>query len=135
MITIAAQCAIILGGMAWIGLNRLTRVKKVYADNLTKAGRFDMILLGGLNFLQPNAQSKDPTTTVVIVIAIIVVLFFVCPYLIGRILTEPEWTEEEEAMGAEFPSWDAPDNWAELFPSNFVRDADASNRSKVSPEK
>lgn len=134
MIAMAARCAIIVG-MTRMGLNRLTRVKKVYASDQAKPGRFDKILIGGVNFIQLDAQPKDPTTTLVVVIVIVVVLFFVCPYLIGRILTEPEWTEEEEAMGAEFPSWDASDNWAELFPRNYAQGADASNRSKVSPEK
>ena len=135
MITMAAQFAIIIGGMAWMRLNSITRVKKVCAGNVTKVGRFEMTLLGGLNFIQHNDQPEVPTTTVVLVIALILFLFIVCPYLIGRVLSQPEWTEEEEAMGAELPRWDATDDWADLFPRYLAGDVDSPNRSKVSPKK
>ena len=135
MITIAAQCAIIIGGMAWMRLTGLTQAKKVYAGNLTKAGRFDMILLGGLNLLQHNDLQQVPTTTVVLVIAMILFLFIVFPYLIGRVLSQPEWTEEEETLGAELPQWDAKDNWDDLIPKYLAGNVDGPDRSKVSPKK
>jgi hypothetical protein len=134
MIIIAAQWAIIIGGMAWMRLNSLTRVKKVYAGNRIKLARFDMIFLGGLSLLQHNDQTQIPTTTVVLVIAFILFLFIVCPYLIGRILSQPEWTEEE-AMEAELPQWDDSDNWADLFPRYLPVDVDDRDRSEVSHKK
>jgi Na+/melibiose symporter-like transporter len=131
MITIATQCAILIGVMAWIRLNNLTRDKKVYAGNPTKTGRFDMILLGSATMLQPNDPTQVPTTTVVLIIAMILFLFIVCPYLIGRVLSQPAWTEEEEAMGTELPQWETTDNWADLIPRNPAGEMDGSKGSGV----
>ena len=94
-----------------------------------------MILLGSFAMLQPNDPTQIPTTTVVLVIAMILFLFIVCPYLIGKVLSQPEWTEEEEAMGAELPQWEATDNWADLFPRYLAGDVDGPNRSKVATKK
>ena len=94
-----------------------------------------MILLGSFAMLQPNDPTQIPTTTVVLVIAMILFLFIVCPYLIGKVLSQPEWTEEEEAMGAALPQWETTDNWADLFPRYLAGDVDGPNRSKVATKK
>lgn len=135
MITITTQCAFLISGIAWMRLNSLTRVKKVYAGNRTRKGRFDMILLGSFTLLQPNDPAQVPTMTVVVIIAMILFLFLACPFLIGKILSKPEWREDEETMEAELPQWDAADNWADLFPRYLSGDVDSPNRSKVSTKK
>ena len=135
MITLTTQYGIIVGSIAWMRLTSLTRVKNVYAGNPTKARRPDMILLGSFAMLQPNDPTQIPTTTVVLVIAMILFLFIVCPYLIGKVLSQPEWTEEEEAMGAALPQWETTDNWADLFPRYLAGDVDGPNRSKVATKK
>jgi hypothetical protein len=131
MITLTTQSAILI---AWMRFTSLTRAKKIYAGNLTKARRPDMFLLGSFVMLQPNDPTQIPTTTVVLVIAMILFLFIVCPYLIGKVLSQPEWTEEE-TMGAELPQWETSDNWADLFPKYLAGDVDSQTRTRVTPKK
>lgn len=133
--TIVTLYGINVGIIVWMRLKSLTQAKNAYAGNLTKAGRPDMILLGSFATLQPNDPTQIPTTTVVLVIAMILFLFIVGPYLIGKVLSQSEWTEEEEAMGAELPQWDASDNWTDLFPRYLAGDTDGQNRTRVTPKK
>lgn len=91
-------------------LRRLIPTTKSYIVDPTKVLRSDLILLGSSAWLQHNDPPQIPTTTIVLVIALILFLFLVCPYLIGKVLSKPEWREDEEAMEVELPQWDVVDN-------------------------
>jgi hypothetical protein len=135
MITLSTQCVILFTGIIRMRFGSFTRVETVYTGNEKNTGRFDMILLGSFAMLQPNDPTQIPSTTIVLVIGMILFLFLVCPFLIGKILSQPEWTEEEEAMGAELPQWEARDTWADLFPRYLTGEMDGSNRSEAAHKK
>jgi hypothetical protein len=103
-------------------LKRLIPTTKSHVDDPTKLVRPDLILLGSSAWLQPSEPPQLPTMTIAFVIALIVSLFILCPYLIGKVLSKPEWREEGEAMEAKLPQWDATDNWANLFPRYLAED-------------
>lgn len=135
MSSIATQMSFLIRGIATMRLRNFIPTRKRCVDDPTKPLKLELILIGCLAWLQPNDPPQIPTMTMAIVIALILFLFIVCPYIIGKILSKPEWREDEEAMGAELPQWETTDNWADLFPRYLAGDIDGSNRSKVSPKK
>jgi hypothetical protein len=122
---------VLIHNLSITSLKRLVSTTKSYVEDTTKLVRPDLILLGISGWLQPSETPQFPTMTIELVIALILFLFIVCPYLIGKILSKPDWREDDETMVAELPQWDVADDWSELFPRNLTGDVDGSKRSEA----